>query len=165
MNKPLLSEVNIRTSLLPGDVGYITYLHGDLYSKENGYGIPFEIYVAQGLVEFCKQYDPSTNRVWVAEHNDKRVGFLLLMNRGNAAQLRYFILLPEYRGIGLGKRMMNLYMDFLRSSGYRASYLWTTHEQTTAIELYCRQGFKLTEKIESTAFGKPLIEQRYDLVF
>ncbi len=164
MSKPSLSEITIRTTLQPGDIGYVTYMHGDLYFKENGYGLSFETYVAQGLAEFCKQYDPSTNRVWVAEHKEHRIGFLLLLNRGEAAQLRYFILLPEYRGIGLGKMMMNLYMDFLRSKGYRSSYLWTTSEQTTAIELYCRHGFRLTEEKESTAFGKPLLEQRYDLV-
>lgn len=164
MNKPLLSEISIRTTLIPGDIGYVTFLHGDLYFRENNYGISFEAYVAQGLAEFCKQYDPTTNRVWVAEHKDKRVGFLLLMNRGTAAQLRYFILLPEYRGIGLGKKMMQLYMEFLHNCRYQSSYLWTTNEQDTAISLYERYGFKLSEQKESTAFGKPLTELRYDLV-
>lgn len=92
------------------------------------------------------------------------IGFLLLMNRGDAAQLRYFLIKPAYRGIGLGSKLMNLYMDFLQNCGYKKSYPWTTHELSTAASLYKRRGFTLTEEKESNAFGKPLKEQRYDLI-
>lgn len=156
-------DIAIRTELRSGDLGYVVYMHGDLYRREYGYSIPFEAYVAKGLCEFYENYDPERNRVWVCEHNDRMIGFLLLMDRGQAAQLRYFLIQPEYRGIGLGSRLMGMYMDFLQECGYRASYLWTTHELTTAASLYKRVGFKLTEEKESTAFGKPLREQRYDL--
>jgi peptidyl-dipeptidase Dcp len=86
------------------------------------------------------------------------------MHRENdAAQLRYFLIDPRYRGIGLGKKLMELYMEFLHQCKYRSSYLWTTHELDAAASLYKKHGFKLTEEKESTAFGKPLREQRYDL--
>ena len=91
------------------------------------------------------------------------IGFLLLMDRGSAAQLRYFLIEPEYRGLGLGSKLLNLYMDFLQECRYKESYLWTTHELSTAAFLYKRFGFQLTEEKESTVFGKPLKEQRYDL--
>ena len=165
MNKISLDDISIRTELRPGDIGYVIYLHGALYGKEYGYGIQFESYVAKGLCEFYEKYNPKRNRVWICEHERRMVGFLLLMDRGNAAQLRYFLIEPEYRGLGLGSRLLNLYMDFLRECGYTESYLWTTHELSTAALLYMRLGFKLTEEKESTAFGKPLKEQRYDLVF
>lgn len=58
---------------------------------------------------------------------------------------------------------MELYMEFLRENNYRASYLWTTHEQGTAAYLYKKFGFELTEEKPSNAFGKELMEQRYDL--
>jgi len=117
-----------------------------------------------GLYEFYKQYDPATNRVWVCEHDGRTIGFMLLMNRGKAAQLRYFIIAPGYRGIGLGKKLMDLYMAFLKDCKYESSYLWTTHELHTAASLYTRHGFMLTEEKPSDAFGKPLTERRYDLV-
>jgi len=161
---PSLSQISIRTELRPGDIGYVTYLHGRLYKEEYNYSVSFEAYVAKGLHEFYEKYDPARSRVWVCEDQGKIIGFLLLMDRGDAAQLRYFILEPEYRGIGLGKKLMILYMDFLKSCNYRSSYLWTTHELKAAASLYLRHGFKLTEQKESTAFGKPLMEQRYDLV-
>jgi peptidyl-dipeptidase Dcp len=162
--KVSLNEITIRTELRPGDLGYVIYLHGHLYNKEYNYGISFESYVAGGLHEFYSQYNPVKDRVWICEHNGKIIGFLLLMHReNNSSQLRYFIILPEYRGIGLGKKLMNLYMDFLRDSRYESSYLWTTDELQAAASLYLRHGFKLTEEKESTAFGKMLKERRYNL--
>lgn len=157
-------EITIRTDLRPGDIGYITYLHGSMYKQEYGYSISFEAYVAQGFYEFYQQYDPNKDCVWVCEHNDSIVGFLLLMHRpGNTAQLRYFILLPPYRGIGLGRKLMELFMDCLKERGYQSAFLWTTHEQVLAALLYKRFGFQLTEEKKSTAFGKPLKEQKYEL--
>ena len=164
MKKLSLNDISIRTELRPGDLGYVVHMHGALYGKEYNYGIQFESYVAKGLCEFYEKYDPQRSRVWICEHNNRRIGFLLLMDRMESAQLRYFLIEPEYRGIGLGSKLMNLYMDFLRECGYKTSYLWTTHELTTAANLYKRFGFQLTEDKESNAFGKPLREQRYDLV-
>ena len=164
MNKITLNDICIRTELRPGDLGYVTYMHGALYSKEYSYGLQFESYVAKGLCEFYEKYNFERNRIWACEHNDRMIGFLLLMDRGDAAQLRYFLIEPEYRGIGLGRKLLDLYMDFLHECGYKASYLWTTHELITAAALYKKLGFKLTEEKESTAFGKPLMEQRYDLI-
>lgn len=158
------NDITIRTELRPGDIGYVVYLHGKLYGEENAYGIAFEAYVAKGLCEFHAQYDPVKDRVWICEHQDRIVGFLLLMHReGDVAQLRYFILEPAYRGMGLGRRLMDLYMEHLLVAGYRSSYLWTTNEQVTAAALYKRYGFMLTEEKASEAFGKPLYELKFEL--
>jgi peptidyl-dipeptidase Dcp len=89
-----LDDITIRTTLQPGDIGYITYMHGALYKKEYGYGIPFEAYVAEGLCEFYHNYDERKDGVWIAEHNNSMVGFILLMHRDKTAQLRYFIIDP-----------------------------------------------------------------------
>jgi peptidyl-dipeptidase Dcp len=164
MSKISLDDISIRTTLQAGDIGYVTYLHGVLYKREYNYGIQFEGYVAKGLCEFYEQYNPERNRIWACEHNDRMIGFLLLMARGEAAQLRYFLIEPQYRGLGLGRKLLNLYMIFLRECGYKESYLWTTHELTTAAFLYKQFGFQLTDEKESASFGKPLREQRYDLI-
>jgi ribosomal protein S18 acetylase RimI-like enzyme len=158
-------DIAIRNVLKPGDLGYVIYLHGLLYGMEYGYSIQFETYVALGLHEFYASYDPDKDRVWICEHNNRMVGFLLLIHReNNSAQLRYFLVQPEYRGIGLGKHLMQQFMNFLTAHNCRSAYLWTTHELFAAASLYKRHGFKITEEKESTAFGKPLREQRYDLL-
>jgi GNAT superfamily N-acetyltransferase len=159
-----LEDIEIKNELLPGDLGYVVHLHGKLYGAEHGFGIGFESYVAKGLHEFCEGYDPRTNRVWVCRHNGIMIGFMLLMNRGEAAQLRYFIIEPLFRGIGLGRKLMGLYVAFLQSCGYKSSYLLTTSELSAAAHLYTLNGFTLVDEKQSTGFGKTVVEQRYELL-
>jgi peptidyl-dipeptidase Dcp len=170
-SKTSLADISIRTELRPGDIGDILSMHGRLYFKEYGYTGPFEYYVAQSLAEFVQLYNLERNRTWICEHkrsgpadNDRMIGSLVLLDRGRAAQLRYFLLEPEYRGIGLGTKLMDLFMEYLHGCGYESSYLWTTEQQVTAAKLYKRYGYQLTEEKPSTAFGIPLTEQRYDLI-
>ena len=159
-----LEDISIRTELRPGDAGCVIQRHGALYASEYGFGLRFEAYVAKGFCEFLERYDPQKDSVWVCEHGGRMIGFMLLMDRGELAQLRYFLIEPEYRGIGLGRKLMGLFMDCLKSRGYRGAYLWTTHELAAAIHLYLVFGFTITEEKESTAFGKPLMERRYDII-
>jgi peptidyl-dipeptidase Dcp len=159
-----LYDISIRTELRSGDIGYIIYLHGKIYKIEYNYGIQFETYVAEGLIEFYNKYNPEKNRAWICEHNNKIIGFLLLMNRGKAAQLRYFLIKKEYRGIGLGNKLINLFLEFLKECKYESAYLLTTDSLKEAAHLYTNYGFKLVEEIESTAFGRTEKEQRYDII-
>ena len=158
------SQYHFRTELQAGDLGWIIHLHGKLYSREYGYGLGFESYVAHGLLEFWDQYDASKDRVWIAEDRQQIIGFLVLMHRPkNTAQLRYFLISPQHRGQGLGRHMMDLFMQHLKTLGYHHCYLWTSHEQQAAIALYRNRGFELTQEKESITFGKRLMEQRFDL--
>lgn len=159
-----LNNIIIRNDFHSGDVGYIIYLHGKLYKEEYNYGIEFEMYVAKGLLEFLENYDPQKDQIWICEYENKIIGSLVLMHReNNAAQLRYFLTKPEFRGIGLGKKLMELFLNFLHQGKYRSSFLWTTEEQKSAATLYKKSGFILTEEKFSDAFGKKVKEQRYDL--
>ncbi|HEY2722412.1 MAG TPA: GNAT family N-acetyltransferase [Chitinophagaceae bacterium] len=163
-NSIKLEDIQIRTELRPGDIGYVVYLHGLLYKQEYNYGIEFETYVAAGLAGFYQQYDPQKDCVWICEYQNKIIGFLSLVNRGEAAQLRYFVLEPAYRGIGLGNKLLTLYIEFFKEKKYKSSYLWTTNELPASAHLYKKFGFKLTQEKPSNAFGKAVVEQRYDLV-
>jgi ribosomal protein S18 acetylase RimI-like enzyme len=165
-NSPSISDVTIRTEIRPGDLGYIIWLHGTLYDREYQYGPSFESYVAGGLHEFYSRYDPERDSVWICEQGKKIIGFILIMHRSTTiAQLRFFILLPEFRGLGLGRMLMDRFMQFLQEANYEGAFLWTTNEQIRAASLYQQYGFRLTEQKESNAFGKPLTEQRYDFQF
>lgn len=155
-------NIAIRTMLMPGDLGYVAYLHGKIYSEECGYNLKFESYVLQGLYEFGKTYNPAKDRVWICEMHGHMVGFLLGSHQEDKIQLRFFILTPEVRGKGLGKALMDAFMQYVEDQKIETIYLWTTREQETAIALYKRYGFTLTEEVDSELFGKPLVEQRYD---
>jgi N-acetylglutamate synthase-like GNAT family acetyltransferase len=158
-------DILIRTELVPGDLGYVIYMHGQLYRKEYNYGLHFESYVAAGLHELYESMDSSRSRAWVCEQNGKIVGFLALMDRGDQAQLRYFILDPVVRGAGLGRKLMELYTEYLKSAGFKKSFLLTTKELPAAAHLYMAHGFRLTEEHPAhKPFDKDVIEQRYELV-
>lgn len=159
--KVQLKDITIRDHLLPGDIGFVINSHGEMYKTEYGYSVDFEHYVAKGMVEFMDQYNPSRNGVWICEHSGNKIGFLLLMDRGEAAQLRYFFLFSAYRGIGLGKRLMDLFMKYLHQKGFKSCYLWTTNEQLAAARMYQAYGFRLVQEKPSNAFGKQLVEQKY----
>jgi len=113
-----LQDITIRHDLKPGDMGYILHMHGDIYYRENGYGFEFEQYVANSLLEFYRRFDPLKDKVWICEYNDEIIGALFLVDRVDAAQLRYFLLKSEYRGMGLGKKLMDEFMEYLTKSGY-----------------------------------------------
>jgi hypothetical protein len=53
-------------------------------------------------------------------------------------------------------------MDHFRKVGYSGAYLMTTHELGVAASLYKRHGFVLVDERETDAFGKSLIEQKYE---
>jgi peptidyl-dipeptidase Dcp len=160
----VFKDILIRTALVPGDLGYIIHMHGKLYKKEYNYGLHFESYVAGGLHEFYESMGSSRSRAWVCEDKGRVVGFMALMDRGDLAQLRYFIIDPSYRGIGLGRKLMDLYVDCLKSQQYKGSYLLTTNELPAAAHLYTAYGFQLKEeKPARHPFDKDVIEQRYEL--
>lgn len=152
----------LRYSFRPGDIGEIIRLHGTVYSNERNHGAAFEAYVAAGMAEFFHCYDAARDRIWLYEDGARLVAMLFLMHREAGAQLRYFLVLPEYRGRGLGKDLMSRYMRALHEIGYGYSFLWTTHELDAAAALYRRHGFVLCEEQPSTRFGRPLVEQKYE---
>lgn len=157
-------EFLIRNTLKPGDLGQVAALHGKIYAEEHGFGIGFEAYVMKSLVEFYQNYNLQKDKVWVVESNGKLVGFLLLMHRPeNVAQLRYFVLEKKFRGRGIGKQLMQEWMDFYHSRGYSRAYLYTTSGLDSAASLYQRVGFEKVSEMVSTNFGVELLEVYYEL--
>ena len=138
-------------------------LHAKIYFEESGFGMGFEVYVMESLVEFYKQYDSEKDRVWVVEDDGIMVGFLLLMHRPeNQAQLRYFILEKTYRDQGIGRKLLQEWMAFYHDMGFAKAYLYTTSGLDAAVHLYESFGFKKVSEKISDEFGVPLHEIRYE---
>ncbi|PZX59614.1 peptidyl-dipeptidase Dcp [Algoriphagus ratkowskyi] len=158
-------EFLIRNILTPGDLGQIAALHGRVYAEEHDFGIGFEAYVMESLLEFYRAYNLKKDKVWVVESEGKMVGFVLLMHRpANRAQLRYFILAKKFRGFGIGSRLMKEWMDFYHDRNYDAAYLYTTSGLEAAVSLYEKMGFRKISEMKSRNFGVPLLEQYYELI-
>jgi putative acetyltransferase len=61
-------------------------------------------------------------------------------------ELRKMYLLPEFRGKGIGKMMLNYAIDFAKKQGFQFMELETSHLLKEAIKLYKSFGFQEFQK-------------------
>lgn len=157
-------EISIRSDLRPGDAGYLIYLHGWIYKKECGYDHGFEGYVCKTFYDFFENYRSDKDRIFFAEAAGKIIGAIAVVGHtANKAQLRWFILHPDYRGLGLGTRLMGEAMAYLSEKGYKDIFLYTTRDQQTAIRMYEKAGFQKVSEHVAVMWGKQLTELTYEL--
>jgi GNAT superfamily N-acetyltransferase len=164
MSKPSSNRpISIRHDLRPGDVGYITYLHGILYAPEQGWDQTFDAYVAIPLAEFARSRLPG-QCIWIVEDGERIVGSVAIVKFSeSAAQLRWLLLVPEVRGQGIGRRLVEEALDFCRDAGYSAVFLWTVNTLPVAVKLYQSVGFELTEELTHELWGSTVTEVKYEL--
>ncbi|SHJ54228.1 transcriptional regulator, MarR family with acetyltransferase activity [Geosporobacter subterraneus DSM 17957] len=157
-------SVKIRCDLRPGDVGILIHLHGWIYAEECGYNHAFEGYVCKTFYNLFENYSPEKDRFWFAEMNGKMIGAIAIIGHSEIqAQLRWFIIHPAFRRIGLGRKLMNEAMNYCKEKGYQHVFLETTEDQKTAIRMYIQAGFCKVAERESSLWGKNLVEQTYEL--
>ncbi len=65
---------------------------------------------------------------------------IAIIHRPNRkAQLRWFLLRPDFRGIGLGRALMEKAMEFCRQQQFKEVYLLlTTNQQGKAASIYTK---------------------------
>jgi ribosomal protein S18 acetylase RimI-like enzyme len=167
MNDPQtvsVDGVRIRQEFVPGDVGAIIRLHAVLYHEEHGFDRTFEAYVAEGLARFVNEFDPARSCLWVAERGGDVVGSIAIVgDAGGAAQLRWFLVHPYCRSMGVGRRLLADSIAFARETGARSIFLWTVSDLDAAIRLYRAAGFRVTEEKSGLHWGQQITEQRFDL--
>ncbi|MGE4484835.1 MAG: GNAT family N-acetyltransferase [Oscillospiraceae bacterium] len=157
-------EVQIRHTLKPGDAGALIQMHGWLYANECGYNQVFEGYVCETFFNFLKDYDETKDRIWIAESETEIVGSIAVVWRSDqTAQLRWFILHPDFRGLGIGKALFNEALQYGKEKGYKTIFLETTDDQKTAVRMYIKAGFKKVKENENIAWGIRHTEQTYEL--
>jgi GNAT superfamily N-acetyltransferase len=140
--KPALSDIPIRSKLRCGDLGRIIELHGRMYSEEAGFGLRFEAFVAGTIAEYVLDNN-ACGRIWLAEDGDILAGCVAVAERpGNTGQLRWVLVDARYRGLGLGRRLVGLAMDYCIERGLDTIRLETTDGLPESASLYARLGFR-----------------------
>lgn len=94
-------------------------------------------------------HDESKSKYFVASLKGKVVGgsgIAALSAGSEICELRKLYLLPESRGLGIGKALTLECLKYAKLKGYRQCYLDTLSNMKPAIELYRQLGFKCLDK-------------------
>lgn len=159
------SNVTIRNDLRHGDLGSLIYLHSKLYQPIQGFDLTFEIYVAEILLPFFKHHT-ERERMWIVEQQGEVKGSIAILRFSEAeAQLRWFLLHPDLRGLGIGKQLVNEAVAFAKNQDYTCCHLWTVRDLKTAGYLYQSIGFQCVQAVEKVMWGAKVTEEKYFVEF
>jgi hypothetical protein len=119
-------SITIMSELLPGDFGYIMYLHGKICAEEYEFDTTFEPYVARPLIDFRLAEDQTRQNIWIVELDDKIVGSIANVDAGNNDPQLRWLLLTKRQGAWRARK----------EKEYRNVYLWTIDALHAARILY-----------------------------
>jgi GNAT superfamily N-acetyltransferase len=166
-NSMVAGQVLIRAGDQHGDLGAVAAMHGVLYGREQGMDQTVEAYIARGLADLVTaraRDGDGAGQLWVAEADDRLVGAIGITRADDdEAQLRWFLVDPSQRGHGLGRRLLDTALGYVRSRGFRSVFLWTIAGLAPAHHMYLQAGFTLTENRPGRQWGIDVVEQRFDL--
>ncbi|WP_299826821.1 GNAT family N-acetyltransferase [uncultured Roseobacter sp.] len=148
------------------DRDWLVDQHGRLYAQTEGFDDSFGILVGDILDAFLAEHDPELERGWIAEEEGARLGSIFCVRLSEkTAKLRLFLLVPQARGKGLGKRLLETCMGFAKDRGYQGMQLWTHESHKAACALYKAHGWQMESTKPVHSFGQDLVEQSWSYRF
>lgn len=149
---PPQPTVKIVTGYIPGILGRTLEMHATYYSKLVGWGQRFEADLGTGIADLIRRLDNPVNQAWSVVRTipgnpaQERIEGTIFVDgekqgEEGVARIRAFILDESVRGLGLGKRLVEEAMQFVRGAGFRECRLQTMRILTPAIKLYEGAGF------------------------
>lgn len=154
----------LRCSSAREDVEAVVAFHREVYRAEWNFDERFAAHVEEPLAAFARAASPR-DRLWLAERDGRLIGCIAIVAAApGVGQLRWFLVAPDARGQGLGRRLMAEALGFCRAQGHASVILWTVNLLEDAARLYRAHGFRRVEQRPGAPWGVPLVEERYELV-
>ena len=147
------------------DIEYVIERQLSLYEEESNFTTQiWKKYLTEGVLAFVERYDEEKDCMLIVECDAKPKGCIAITHvEDKVAQLRYFFLEPELRGLGIGTELVNKALDFCREKKYEKVFLWTVSAQKTARRLYEKAGFEITETSPNNDWGTPVVEEKWEM--
>ncbi len=147
------------------DITYVIDRQLSLYESERQFTTEiWKNYLTQGVLSLVDKFAPAKDCMFILECNDSPSGCIAITHaEENIAQLRYFFLEPELRGLGAGTTLLNAALGFCREKNYSRVFLWTVSAQESARILYKKAGFTITETSKNESWGNPVLEEKWVL--
>jgi ribosomal protein S18 acetylase RimI-like enzyme len=144
--------VKIRTLRRSDHEAYVK-VHNMGYSTEEWFGILERAFTAEDLSGL--KYDAT----FLAEVNDEVVGLLDIKIRGELADIENIVVLPEYRGRGIGNALLEKAIEFSAGKGMRQIRAEVPDQSKMAIRFYVKNRFRhLTDAYLVDIQGKSMPE-------
>jgi GNAT superfamily N-acetyltransferase len=148
------------------DTDWLVERHGTLYAEAEGFDATFGALVHDILEAFITDHDAGCERGWIAQDRGQRIGSIFCVRHSaTTAKLRLFLLVPEARGKGVGRMLLDTCMTFARDAGYAGMQLWTHESHRAACALYAGAGWTLEASRPVHSFGQDLVEQTWKYRF
>jgi DNA-binding MarR family transcriptional regulator/GNAT superfamily N-acetyltransferase len=146
----------------PGDMGLVVQQQSALYAREYNWNWEFEALVSEIVAKYLREFDPASERCWIAEKDGEVVGSVFVVRHDETtAKLRMLYVDASARGMGIGQRLVDECLRFARNAGYKSMLLWTVDALTDARRLYQKAGFNLVDEEATVSFGKSLVSETW----
>lgn len=116
-------------------------------SKEFGLAPESGFAVADPILNDLYQvYAQPNAQYWIIEDANGRVvgggGLSPLQGDATVLEIQKMYFLPELRGLGFAKKILEKFFEFAQQQGFQSCYLETTQDLWQAIKLYEKLGFE-----------------------
>ncbi|MFX3647747.1 MAG: GNAT family N-acetyltransferase [Paenibacillus sp.] len=146
------------------DLQYVIEAHIRIYRNEYNYDQSFAEFITHAVNSFGCSGNHAREMLWVVELDQTASGSIgLTQVNENMAQLRWFLIEPEARGAGWGRKLIEQAVLFAKEKGYTSVILWTNASLISARILYQSFGFKVMEVRKQILSGQELTEEKWEL--
>lgn len=146
----------------PGEPSLVVSFYFKLFEQQFAFLPVVEQYFLHAMAELYDQ--PAQNRLWIAEEDGQIKGSICVVKReDHEAQLRIFGIDPSMQGKGVGKALLQKAMDYCAEQGFTHIVLWTIDICETALHLYEKAGFQMTDTKRNTTWANyEMTEEKWE---
>ncbi len=146
------------------DINYVLSQHQVLYTEEYGLSPILGDYAEKGIRHFINNCNSKKECMLIPELNGCAVGSIMVIKAGeDTANIKYLMLEPKLRGMGIGSRLVDAALDFCREKGYKHVSLDTISTLQSARNIFIKKGFKISHFRKSSILGEDTLQEFWDL--